>query len=527
MKVPIRSVTCRALLSTAVLMPLPLAAQTERIDHGMLSRIRAEGFERSQVMEHVIWMADIYGPRLTGSPTTEQAGEWALQQLRAWNLSNVERERFDFGLGWSLERFSAHMLEPQIQPIIGMPKSWTTGTGGPVAADVVLAPIQSEDDFERYRGTLRGKIVLTQPARPVNLLDGRIVLRMNEDEIAEARQMPAPRAPAGTEPQARRPPSTQAINAFYAEEGAIAVIDRGADSDIVPGGSDLSWTAQRTDGGTIFVGSGGSRDPAAVRGVPSITIAVEHYNRMVRAIERDVPVRMELDVRTAFHEETQPNAFNIYAEIPGTDPAVRDEIVLLGAHFDSHHGGTGATDNAAGTAAMMEAMRILRAIGAQPRRTIRLALWGAEEQGLLGSRHYVASRIRDDSGTRDEYDRVSAYFNIDNGTGRIRGIWLEGNLAAGPIFERWMEPLADLGVDIVGPRAVGSTDHAAFVRAGIPGFQFIQERLEYRSRTHHSTMDVVDRVQSEDMRQMAVVAASFAWLAAQRDERLPRAPATN
>jgi carboxypeptidase Q len=252
---------------------------------------------------------------------------------------------------------------------------------------------------------------------------------------------------------------------------------------------------------------------------PSIVLAVEHYNRMVRVLERGVPVRMELDVRTRFHDEVRPNAFNIFAEIPGSDPALRDEVVILGAHFDSHHGGTGATDNAAGSAAMMEAMRILLAVDARPRRTIRLALWGAEEQGLLGSRHHVENHLAGAAG-----ERVSAYYNLDNGTGMVRGIWLERNHAAAPVFEEWMRLplLRDLGVEIVGPRAVGSTDHASFVRAGIPGFQFIQERLEYRSRTHHSNMDVVDRVQPGDVRQMATVAALFAWLTAQRDGRIPR-----
>jgi carboxypeptidase Q len=298
------------------------------------------------------------------------------------------------------------------------------------------------------------------------------------------------------------------------------LLDRGGDADFVGGGSDLSWITQRVDGGTIFVGAGGSREAGAPAAPPSITLAVEHYNRMVRVLERGVPVRMELDVRTRFHDEVQPNAFNIFAEIVGSDPALRDEVVIIGAHFDSHHGGTGATDNASGTSAMMEAMRILMAVDARPRRTIRLALWGAEEQGLMGSRHYVENHLVG----KPAFDRLSAYFNIDNGTGRIRGIWLERNHAAGPIFDEWIRQpvLRELGVEVVGPRAVGSTDHASFVRAGLPGFQFVQDRLEYRSRTHHSNMDVVDRIQPDDMRQMATVAAIFAYLAAQRDDRIPR-----
>jgi carboxypeptidase Q len=509
----------------------PLAAQAGRADPAVIGRIQQEGLERSQVMEHVVWLADVHGPRLTGGPGIEQAGEWARAQLRGWGLANVREERFGFGRGWSLERFSAHILEPQVQPVIGMPKAWTHGTGGPVTAEVVLAPILREEDFERFRGALRGRIVLTQPERAVNLLEGRIVLRMNEREIEEARTVvdppgaPAPLPRTAVEPAPPPPPpAAERILAFYAEEGAVALLEYGARTDVVPGGSDLSWVSQRTDGGTLFVTAGGSRAPDAPPGLPSVVLAVEHYNRMARVLERGVRVTMELDVRTRFHEETRPNGFNILAEIPGTDPALRDEVVILGAHFDSWHGATGATDNATGTAAMMEAMRILQTVGARPRRTIRLALWGAEEQGLIGSRQYVEAHLAGPGGRTPEHARVSAYYNLDNGTGRIRGIWLEENLAAGPVFEEWMglPALRDLGVEIVGPRAVGSTDHVAFTRVGIPGFQFIQERLEYRSRTHHSTMDFVDRVQPDDMRQMATVAALFAYLTAQRDERIPR-----
>lgn len=503
---------------------VPAFAQTG--EAAALARIREEGLQRSQAMEHVIWLSDVYGPRLTGSPTMDQAAEWAMAQLREWGVQNVRQERFAFGKGWSLERFSAHMLEPQVQPIIGLPKSWTAGTGGPVIADVAYAPILSEADFDRYRGTLRGKIVLTQPAREVRLLDGRIVLRMNEQEIAEARAMPPapqPRQGGARNAETPRRPGNQQIAEFYRTEGVIALLDRGSDSDESAGGSELSWRTQRTDGGTIFVGSGGSRGADAGTGLPAVLLAVEHYNRMVRILERGVPVKMELDVRTRFHDETQPNAFNILGEIPGTDPLVKDEVVMIGAHFDSHHGGTGATDNAAGSAAMMEAMRILLATGVQPRRTIRIALWGAEEQGLIGSRHHARTHYGD-SIAREKF---SAYYNIDNGTGRIRGVWLQRNEAVRPVFEPWVALLRDLGVEILGPRSVSGTDHTAFDALGLPAFQFVQERLEYNSRTHHSNMDVVDRVQREDVERMAVIVATFAYLTAQRDERLPRKPASN
>lgn len=290
------------------------------------------------------------------------------------------------------------------------------------------------------------------------------------------------------------------------------------------GGSELSWKTQRTDGGTVFPGSGGSRNANAPKQVPSATLAVEHYNRMVRVLERGLPVRVELNIQTRFHPESQPNGVTTIAEIPGTDLA--HEVVILGAHFDSTHAGAGATDNATGSAAMMEAMRIIRAAGLKPRRTIRLALWGGEEQGLLGSRAYVREHFADPStmAVKPAHRDVAAYFNIDNGTGRIRGVWAQGNTAAQPVFEAWMKPLADLGVTTVGPRSVSGTDHLAFDAVGLPGFQFIQERLEYNSRTHHSNMDFVDRVQREDMVQMATVAAVFAYNAAMRDEKLPRKP---
>jgi hypothetical protein len=534
---------------------LPATSHTqarEPIDLAMLARIRDEGMQRSQAMEHVIWLSDIYGPRLTGSPTTQQAADWTMAQFRKWELANVHLEHFPFGKGWSLDHFSAVMTEPQVQPIIALPKSWTRGTGGPVTGEVVIAQIRTEEDMAQWRGKLRGRIVLTQPARVVRLLDGPIVLRMDEKMVAEAQAVPPPRGGgAGGRGRAGGGDSTAAarggggggraggggrgvsgggqslaarIARFYNDEGVVALFDRGSDSDMSAGGSDLSWQTQRTDGGTIFVGSGGSRDSTAGQGVPQVTLAVEHYNRMARVVERGVPVKVALDIRTRFHDEPAiGNGFNVIAEFPGTD--LRDEIVLIGGHFDSHHGGTGATDNATGVAQMMEALRILKTVGARPRRTIRIALWGAEENGLIGSRAYVQQHL----GTRDApkpgHDKHSVYFNSDNGTGRFVGIWMQSNDAMRPIFGQWIEPLRDLGMTVLGPRSVASTDHSSFDNVGIPAFQFMVDRLEYNSRTHHSNMDVVDRVQPDAVRQAATVAATFAYLAAMRDERLPRKPA--
>ena len=496
-----------------------LAQSTERLDYAMLGRIREEGLQRSQVMDIVSWLSDVNGPRLTGSPGFRKSGDWAVDRLKQWGMSGVHFEPWSLGRGWSLERFSAHIIEPQIQPLIGYPKAWTPGTGGVITGDVVQVLINTPADLDQYRGKLRGKIVLPQTLRDVRMLEGPLVLKMGEKEIKEAESTPIP-APAPARAAAVVSPA--ALLKFFVDEGVAAVLDRGADSDMSAGGSDLSWQTQRTDGGTVFVGAGGGREANAAPVPVQVTLAVEHYNRMLRILAKGVPVRVELDVRVKFHDETAPNGFNIIAEIPGTDPKLKDEIVLLGAHFDSWHAGTGATDNATGSAAMMEALRILKTLGVQPRRTIRIGLWGGEEQGLLGSRDYVKKHIADGATLLPEHAKHSAYFNIDNGTGRIRGVWLQQNFGVQPIFQQWITPLGDLGVTTLGPRSVASTDHSSFDAAGIPGFQFMQERLEYNSRTHHSNMDVVDRVQRDDMMQMATVVAWFAYNAAMRDERLPR-----
>ena len=518
------------LATAAAVLAVALPAAAQPADEALLAAIRAEGLERSQVMEHVVWLSDVYGPRFTGTPAIEEAGAWTMDTLRGWGLANVHAERFAFGAGWSLERFHAHLVEPQVMPVIGYPKSWSSGTGGTVTAEVVRVDLRTEADLDRYRGRLRGKIVLTQPARDVPMLTGDVVLRMDDELLAEAAR-PVEPTPAGRGGRGFgiRGLGFTRLQQFYVDEGVVAEVDRGSDFVHVAGGSGLSHSTQRTDGGTIFVGRGGrwNTEPPGTR-VPSLTFAVEHYNRMVRLLDMGLPVRMELHVETRFHPEAEAdeglNAFNILAELPGTDLA--DEVVMIGAHFDTTHASTGATDNAVGVAAMMEAMRILKTVGARPRRTIRLALWGAEEQGLLGARAYVRRHFGDAATMALEpaHAKLSAYYNIDNGTGRLRGIWTQENAAAAAFFEPWVAPLADLGFTTVSPRAVSGTDHVAFELVGLPGFQFIQDRLEYNSRTHHSNMDVVDRVQPDDARQMAVVAAVFAYNTAMLDERLPRKP---
>ena len=497
-------------------------------------------------MDHLGWLSDVYGPRLTGSPAIKQASEWVQKRFKEWGLANIHEEPWPFGKGWSLEHFSIHMMEPQVQPLIGYPKAWSSSTEGTVTADVVYAPLRTEADMEKFRGKLKGKIVLTQPARDVRMLEGKIILRMTDEDLKEAQTtpIPKPRQPRGggaaapptdaagatdtgdAPPQrgARGPSLQQRISDFFLSEGVVATLDRGSDSDTAAGGSDLSWIQQHTDGGTFIVQSGGPRDQNAGKVTPSVVLAVEQYNRMIRVLEKGVPIKVEVEIKAKFHDEASMNGFNVIGEIPGSDLA--NEIVMIGAHFDSWHSGTGATDNACGDAAMMEVMRILKAIGAKPRRTIRIALWGGEEEGLLGSRAYVKEHFGDPATMqlKPDHEKLAAYFNSDNGSGKVRGIWLQNNLAVKPIFEQWIEPLRDLGVTTLGPRAVTSTDHVSFDAVGLPGFQFMVDRLEYNSRTHHTNMDVYDRVQREDMIQMATVVACFTYNAAMRNDKLPRKP---
>jgi carboxypeptidase Q len=512
-------------ISTAVLLCLLSAAAFTQssVDLATIARIKQEALTRSQAMDHVSWLADVYGPRVTGTPNYARAADWAMARMNEWGLAHVHQERFAFGQGWRVERFSAHIVAPEPQPIIGYPRTLSPSTSGPVTGDVVRVDIRGDADFAKYKGQLKGKIVLPQPARQVRMLEGRVVLRMNEEDIVEALTTPITGAPgAAGAPGAGKPSLNQRIAQFYVSEGVAGVLERGSDNDLVSGGSNLSWMAQRVDGGTIFPGSGGNRDPKAPAQVPSATIAVEHYNRMVRVLDMGVPVCVELNIQTTFFPEAAdaPNGISVFGEIPGTDLA--NEVVIMGAHLDTTAAGTGATDNATGSAAMLEAVRVIQALRLRPRRTIRVALWGGEEQGLLGSRAYVAEHYGSAAEPKPGHATVAAYFNLDNGTGRIRGIWGQGNLGAMLLFRQWVESVRDLGVELVGPRSVGATDHASFDQAGIPGFQFMQERLEYGSRTHHSNMDFVDRVQREDLVQQATVAAVFAWYTANWPEKLPR-----
>jgi hypothetical protein len=513
-------------LAIALICARPVAQSVEPVDLAAIAKIRDEGLNRSQVMDTAFWLTDRYGPRLTGSPEFEEAADWTIARLSSYGLRNLRKERFATGYGWSLAAFHATMTTPRVMPMIGTPLAWTPGTSGVVQAEVVRPLISSATEAGQYTGRLRGKIVLLQPPRAVRMLDygdGPVVRYGDQNGRWEREAMTAPsarRLPAA-------PPAQREFDLveFYRSEGVVALFGRGSSSDIVSEGSGLSWTQQRPDGGTVFPQDGADPEADPSRSLPMVTLAVEHYNRMARLLEHDVPVTVELNVQVEITPPSKATSFNVIGEIPGTDKA--NEVVLLGAHFDSWHAATGATDNAAGVAALIEAMRILQASGLRPRRTVRLALWGAEELGLNGSETYVRDRLGSAAQPTAERDRFAAYFNLDNGTGRIRGVWMQDNPAVEPIFRAWISPLRDLGVTILSPRSVIATDHESFDAVGVPAFQFVQERYEYNSRTHHSNMDFFDRLQADDLRQAATVAAVFAWHAAVRDELLPRKAASS
>jgi carboxypeptidase Q len=501
-------------------------AQVEKVDLEMMKKIREEGMDRSKVMETLSWLTDVIGHRLTGSPGMKASNEWTKNKLAEWGLENARLEAWGrFGRGWSFDKISAHVVEPAPFPVIGYPEAWTRGTNGPVTAEVVFADIKSEADFGKYRGKLRGKFVMTDPMREVKALFQPPGERHSDEELLRrATDEPARQGgrytPEQVEARTQRRLLIAKISAFLKDEGAAAVIR----------------FSRVGDGGTVFVQGGGSRDKDAPQALPSVVIAVEHYGRISRILQKGIPVKMELNISAKFHEEDL-NAYNTVAEITGSDK--KDEIVMLGGHMDSWHGGTGATDNAAGVAVTMEAVRILKALGVKPRRTIRIALWSGEEQGLLGSRAYVAqhfAEIQPPTGqtgqtgqtgpiiTKPEHSKFSAYFNLDNGTGKIRGVYLQGNEAVRPIFRAWLVPFRDLGAATLTIHNTSGTDHLAFDRVGLPGFQFIQDPIEYDTRTHHSNMDVYERIQADDMKQAAVIMAAFVYNAAMRDEKLPRKP---
>ncbi len=509
------------------LLPAPARAQVpgpgstarELVDTAAIRKIKEEGFERSQVMTIASWLTDVYGPRLTGSPITRRAGDWALEEFRKWGLANPHYEWWGpFGRGWVNERMVAQVTAPVPFPVMAYPDAWSVGTKGMLHADVVLVPatVRTAADLAPYRGKLRGKIVVNSPpfdVRPLFTAPARRYTREELEALANPYPLPEPILPQ----RASAPPRQTVIpGSLPPEEIQRCLLDEGVAAILRPGyGS----------GGTVF-SSGDERARFAADAppaIPRVKLAAEHYGRIYRLLEKGIPVRMDLEVRNTFYGKDL-NSFNIIAEIPGTDKA--DEVVMLGAHFDSWPAGTGATDNAAGSAVMMEAMRILKATGLPLRRTVRIGLWTGEEQGILGSWEYVRAHLGDPTTKelRPAQAKFSGYYNVDNGTGAIRGIYLQENAAAGPIFAQWMRLLTSDSISVghVAPGNKFGTDHLAFDDVGLPGFQFIQDPIEYDSRTHHSSQDVYERLQPVDLKHNAVVVATFAYLTANREALLPR-----
>jgi len=564
-----------------------------------IERIKDEGMNRSQVMQTLSYLSEVIGPRLTASPAAKRANEWTRDTLAKWGLQNAHLEAWGpFGRGWTLKHFSAQVVEPQDIPLIAYPKAWSPGVkvtpevantpspkskknmslspptqppGSVVTADVIYLDAKNEADLDKYKGQLKGKIVLiSQPVEVKAVFDPLGTRRDEKNLLALANANPpgpgggfgggggGGRGGAGLTQQERQQQlfqqtvfTAKRMNMLVDEGAAVAV-------DVSPRGT----------GGTIFVQQATVAQPipksaeemrtlarlnyydpkAEAKMIPQVTVAVEHYNRMIRMIQQGEKLKMTVDLQVEYQDQDNMG-YNTVAEIPGSD--LKDEIVMLGGHMDSWQAGTGATDNGAGVAVALEAVRILQTVGLKPRRTIRVALWTGEEEGLLGSHAYVAQHFGkleggagqfgggggfgggDGGGNRTpsklttlpEYEKFSGYFNLDNGTGKIRGVYLQGNNAVRDLFKQWLLPFGDLGASTITISNTGGTDHQSFDGIGLPGFQFIQDEIEYGTRTHHSNQDVFDRVQADDMKQAATIMAAFVYNTAMRDDKLPRKPA--
>ncbi|MBC3933353.1 M20/M25/M40 family metallo-hydrolase [Undibacterium curvum] len=521
------------LLGCLLLLTLPcghVLAAEEKTDLELINRLRDEALNHPKAHEHLGVLTDEIGARLTGSAGLKKAADWSQAQLRTWGLQNVHTESFaPFGLGWSYQHASLRMLSPMPLDLLAIPKAWTPGTQGVQHGRAVIARLSSEEDLQKWKGKLSEALVLLD--EPVSFkphLTGD-AKRYSIQELEELQKMELePVVTRRADPQTvqKQQQFQKKLQSFLSAEKVIATLH-----------------VSRGEDGTVFVQSGGSYKVGESAQIPALVLASEAYNRLYRLLEKKKSVELEVQVDARFEDEDAQAAVNVIADIPGSDK--KDEIVMLGAHLDSWHGATGATDNAAGVAVMMEAVRLLKESGLKPRRTIRLALWGGEEQGLLGSRAYVqqwvAARpestdpaekslpvfLRKSGGplqVKPQHGKISAYFNLDNGAGKIRGIYAENNVAVKPVFDAWLAPFADLGANTTTLRKTGSTDHVSFDSVGVPGFQFIQDQMDYMTRTHHSNIDVYDKVQKSDLSQAALIVASFVAHAANRNELLPRKP---
>ncbi len=502
-----------------------LASAEEKVDLTMVHRIRQEALQNSKVMDHMFWLTDANGPRLTGSAGYRRAAEWVVKQAGEYGIASAKLDKWGpFGRGWEFSRFSVHLIEPVYTPLIGFPLAWSSATDGTVLGEPVLAVIRSPEDMEKHKGKLKGKIVMIDSPRATPLLTNPLARRHTDADLAGLELAPepgqlspffqrtrdlepalSPGSPFRSMDEMRRFRSRR--TEFLKQEGVLAVIGTGTSGD----------------GGTLFATSGGSHDVKTPVPPPMIALTPEHYNRITRLLEKKVPVKVEFELQARIIEENQ-DSWNVTAEIAGARK--KDEVVMIGAHLDSWHGGTGATDNAAGSAVALEVLRILKSLNVSMDRTVRMGLWSGEEQGLLGSRAYVKENFADPTKMelKPGHARLSAYYNLDNGTGKIRGVYLQGNDMVRPIFSAWLQPFKDLGASTLSIRQTGGTDHLSFDAVGLPAFQFIQDPVEYSTRTHHSNMDVYDHISRGDLMQASAIMASFVYHTAMRDQLLPRKP---
>ncbi len=521
--------SCVVLATCLLGTPLFVAAE-EPVDLQMVTRIRDEGLNRSKVMETAGVLTDEIGPRITNSPAYRHATEWTRDKLAEFGLANAHLEPFEFGRGWSFSYVNVRMTKPDTVPLEALPKGWTPSTSGAVHGQVMHLTIEKAEDLDQYKGKLTGKIIfLDAPPRPPSPQREEWPERYTEEDLDKLEQFPVSDRDFGEFRRrfGRDRGLLKKRGEFFKSEGVVATFEVSAH-----------------DGLLLQVQGNNAHKIGEDPGVPGLVLAAEQFNRIERLLDKGTEVELEVNVEASFQEDT-PNVNNVIAEIPGVDPKLKDEVVMAGAHLDSWHAGTGATDNAAACAAVMEAVRILEALGVKPRRTIRVGLWAGEEEGLLGSRAYVAQHFAfrpepEDAAQRDlpefarterkplqfkpEWKTLAGYFNLDNGSGKIRGIYAQENAAIRPIFEAWLEPFHDLGADTVTLRRTGGTDHQSFDGVGLPGFQFIQDGLDYSARTHHTAADTYERLQAADLKQASVIMASFLYDAAMRTELLPRKP---
>lgn len=514
-------------LTLALVQPVPVRAD-EKVDLLAIHKLKREAYDNSKVMDTLFHLTDVNGARLTGSPGHQRAAEFAVKRLKEYGIEDSKLEKFEFGNGWSFSRFAMNMVEPVTSPIIGYPMAWTPGTNGPLTAEVIYAPLTTAADMQKWKGKLRDKIVMVERVRDLALPLTPQAKRYTDAELEEILKMQeggAGNRPPVTAEMLGLPPTTQ----LPSDGDALQRMVRGMRAQRIKflkeeGAAAVLTVSTKGEGGTVFGTSYGSQDPKNEVPPTAVAIAGEHYARMVRLLNAKIPVKLEIDIKAEFHQASK-DSFNVIGDLAGTGKN-KDEVVMIGAHLDSWHGATGATDNGASCAVMIEVMRILKASGVKLNRSVRIGLWGGEEQGLLGSRAYAKEHFadRETMTLKKDHAKFSAYFNIDNGGGKLRGIYAQSNEMVMPIFKEWIAPFKEMGVTHVSIRNTGSTDHVSLDEVGLPAFQFIQDPLDYSPRTHHSNMDTYDRIQKSDLMQQASALASFVYHAANRDEMMPRKP---